>query len=248
MDLKVFESLLRLNCFRATQPSVSDRCSSTGGAWRRLRSGLRVGIEVSGFWVVFLFVPTFCFICGIIGHSENFCHKLFDTPEEEIVKPYGNFMRAPPRRKNYLLGAQYLRLGTEADEQFGHEQSPVRQPEEMSQMQSHHSNLPRLDFGEDQGSKNGNNIPVLQDEGNIPNNGHKATKGKQNISGTKDSVSKFNANERGKSVVFGDHVPGQHSLFLPGPLMPRGGQGGRGSSLETKRRRQSEGVVGIDLK
>ncbi|KAF4355025.1 hypothetical protein F8388_026526 [Cannabis sativa] len=129
-------------------------------------------------------------------------------------------------------------MGTEVDEQFGHEQSPVRQLEEMPQMQSHHSNLPRLDFGEDQGSKNGNNIPNLVDEGNIPNNGHKVTNGKQNISGTKDSVSKFSANERGKSVVFGDHVSGQHSLFLPGPLMPRGGQGGRGPSLETKRRRQ----------
>ncbi|KAF4355439.1 hypothetical protein F8388_015193 [Cannabis sativa] len=194
------------------------------------------------------FVPTFCFICGIIGHSENFCHKLFDTPEEELVKPYGNFMRAPPRRKNYLLGAQYLRMGTEADEQFDYERPSVRQPEDMPQMQSHHSNLPRLDFGENHGSKNGNKIPDVVDERNISDIGNKANNGNQTISGNKDSVSKFSANERGKSVVFGDHVPGQHSLFLPGPLMTRGGQGGRGPSLETKRRRQSEGVekdVGI---
>ncbi|KAF4380637.1 hypothetical protein F8388_016991 [Cannabis sativa] len=133
-----------------------------------------------------------------------------------------------------------------ADEQFGHEQPPVRQPEDMPQMQSHHSNLPRLDFGENHGSKNGNNIPDVVDEGNISNNGNKANNGNQTISGNKDSVSKFSANEKGKSVVFGDHVPGQHSLFLPGPLMTRGGQGGRGPSLETKRRRQSEGVVGLD--
>ncbi|KAF4383931.1 hypothetical protein G4B88_016364 [Cannabis sativa] len=185
------------------------------------------------------FVPTFCFICGIIGHSENFCHKLFDTPEEELVKPYGNFMRAPPRRKNYLLGAQYLRMGTEADEQFDYERPSVRQPEDMPQMQSHHSNLSRLDFGENHGSKNGNKIPDVVDERNISDIGNKSNNGNQTISGNKDSVSKFSANERGKSVVFGDHVPGQHSLFLPGPLMTRGGQGGRGPSLETKRRRQS---------
>ncbi|KAF4364568.1 hypothetical protein G4B88_012150 [Cannabis sativa] len=173
--------------------------------------------------------------------NENFCHKLFNTPEEELVKPYGNFMRAPPRRKNYLLGAQYLRMGTEADEQFDYERSSVRQPEDMPQTQSHHSNLPRLDFGENHGSKNGNKIPDVVDERNISDIGNKANNGNQTISGNKDSVSKFSANERGKSVVFGDHVPGQHSLFLPGPLMTRGGQGGRGPSLETKRRRQSEG-------
>uniref|UniRef100_A0A803NXI9 Zinc knuckle CX2CX4HX4C domain-containing protein n=1 Tax=Cannabis sativa TaxID=3483 RepID=A0A803NXI9_CANSA len=230
------------------------------GLWREyLRVSVTVNIDFSlkrrmklkktgGEWFYanfkYEFVQTFCFICGIIGHSENFCHKLFDTPEEELVKPYGNFMRAPPRRKNSLLGAQYLRVGTEADEQFGHEQPPVQQPEDMPQM--HHSNLPRLDFGENHGSKNGNNIPDVVDEGNISNNGNKVNNGNQTISGNKDGVSKFSANERGKSVVFGDHVPGQHSLFLPGPLMTRGGQGGRGPSLETKRRRQSEGVVGLD--
>ncbi|KAM6593181.1 hypothetical protein CsatA_000884 [Cannabis sativa] len=69
------------------------------------------------FWAPFKyeFLPTFCYICGIIGHTENFCHKLFDTPEEAIVKPYGEWMRAQTRRKNYMLHSQYLRTGTEAD-------------------------------------------------------------------------------------------------------------------------------------
>uniref|UniRef100_A0A803NQ65 Uncharacterized protein n=1 Tax=Cannabis sativa TaxID=3483 RepID=A0A803NQ65_CANSA len=30
----------------------------------------------------------------IIGHYKNFCHKLFDTLAEEIVKLYGNWMHA----------------------------------------------------------------------------------------------------------------------------------------------------------
>ncbi|XP_062080236.1 uncharacterized protein At4g02000-like [Humulus lupulus] len=54
------------------------------------------------FWFDFKYerLPSFCFICGILGHSEKFCHRLFDSPEEEIAKPYGLFMRAPDRRPN----------------------------------------------------------------------------------------------------------------------------------------------------
>lgn len=65
------------------------------------------------FWIVFKYenVPTFCFICGILGHSEKFCSRLFDTPEEEIIKPYGAWMRAPIRRQTKLIGAQWLHDG-----------------------------------------------------------------------------------------------------------------------------------------
>ncbi|XP_074326563.1 uncharacterized protein LOC141664509 [Apium graveolens] len=43
------------------------------------------------FWIVFKYenIPTFCFICGIFGHSYKFYNHLFETPEEEILKPYG---------------------------------------------------------------------------------------------------------------------------------------------------------------
>lgn len=54
-------------------------------------------------------IPTFCFICGVIGHSEKFCHKLFDAPEETIARPYGLFMKAPDRRNNKQIGARWLR-------------------------------------------------------------------------------------------------------------------------------------------
>lgn len=39
-------------------------------------------------------VPTFYFICGVLGHSEKFCSRLFDLPEEEIAKPYRVSTRA----------------------------------------------------------------------------------------------------------------------------------------------------------
>lgn len=35
-------------------------------------------------WVNFKYegAPIFCFICGMIGHSDKFCEKLFETPME----------------------------------------------------------------------------------------------------------------------------------------------------------------------
>ncbi|KAM6559477.1 hypothetical protein CsatA_028716 [Cannabis sativa] len=59
-------------------------------------------------------VPTFCFICGLLGHSENFCSKLYDTPADEIVKPYGLWMKAPNRRQNFLTASPWLRSGKTA--------------------------------------------------------------------------------------------------------------------------------------
>ncbi|XP_062089189.1 uncharacterized protein LOC133795749 [Humulus lupulus] len=67
--------------------------------------------KVDFFWVEFKYerVPTFCFICGIVGHSEKFCHQFFDAPEETLSKPYGLFMKAPDRRPNKQIGAKWLR-------------------------------------------------------------------------------------------------------------------------------------------
>lgn len=64
-------------------------------------------------WVNFKYegIPTFCFICGMIGHAEKYCEKLFDTPLEHIEKPYGVWMRAEPRRKTHTMGSKWLRPG-----------------------------------------------------------------------------------------------------------------------------------------
>lgn len=64
-------------------------------------------------WVNFRYegIPTFCFICGMIGHGEKFCEKIFYTPLEEVEKPCGAWMRAEPRRRNHTMGAKWLRQG-----------------------------------------------------------------------------------------------------------------------------------------
>lgn len=64
-------------------------------------------------WVKFKYepVPTFCFICGLVGHSDKFCSKLFDNPSEEIEKPCGSWMRADPKRRSYTMGNKCLRPG-----------------------------------------------------------------------------------------------------------------------------------------
>lgn len=65
------------------------------------------------YWITFKYenAPTFCFICGILGHSEKFCSRLFHTPEAEIVKLYGSWMRAPFRNHVKPIGAKWLRNG-----------------------------------------------------------------------------------------------------------------------------------------
>uniref|UniRef100_A0A803NTB2 DUF4283 domain-containing protein n=1 Tax=Cannabis sativa TaxID=3483 RepID=A0A803NTB2_CANSA len=73
------------------------------------RKKLSRGIMLSHFKYEDL--PTFCLICGILGHSDRFCERLFDTPRDQIEKPYSLEMKAMPRWKNYAIGARWLRSG-----------------------------------------------------------------------------------------------------------------------------------------
>ncbi|KAM6548427.1 hypothetical protein CsatB_020103 [Cannabis sativa] len=84
------------------------------GVWREyLRVRVRLNVDVplkrrmkfrkkggDAFYANFKYekLPTFCFICGIMGHSERFCARLYDTPIEKIEKSYSLEMKAPIRR------------------------------------------------------------------------------------------------------------------------------------------------------
>uniref|UniRef100_A0A803NGH4 CCHC-type domain-containing protein n=1 Tax=Cannabis sativa TaxID=3483 RepID=A0A803NGH4_CANSA len=78
---------------------------------RRMKFRSRKG---ESFYAYFKYerVPTFCFICGIMGHAEKFCDKIYDMPIEKIVKPYSIEMKAPTRRQNYMVASPLLRSGT----------------------------------------------------------------------------------------------------------------------------------------
>lgn len=45
--------------------------------------------------------------------NEKFCEKIFDTPLENIEKPYGIWMKAEPQRKNHTIGSKWLRQGAQ---------------------------------------------------------------------------------------------------------------------------------------
>lgn len=112
---------------------VSSATNNFVGVWRdylRVRVTIdvtkplkrRMKIRSAGgewFWINFKYenVPTFCFICGVLGHSERLCSHLFTTPEAEISKPYGDFMRAPFKRHVKPIGAKWLRNGTDVNRQ-----------------------------------------------------------------------------------------------------------------------------------
>lgn len=37
----------------------------------------------------------FCFVCGMVSHTERFCRKFLDSRGDEIIKERGNWLRAP---------------------------------------------------------------------------------------------------------------------------------------------------------
>lgn len=63
------------------------------------------------FWISFQYerLPFFCFFYGIVGHSEQFCEKLYDNPVEKDQFVYGIWLRALNRRIAQNIGAKWLR-------------------------------------------------------------------------------------------------------------------------------------------
>lgn len=43
-------------------------------------------------------VGDFCFVCGMLTHTERFCKKKFEGGDKEVIREWGSWLRAPPRR------------------------------------------------------------------------------------------------------------------------------------------------------
>ena len=62
-------------------------------------------------WIDFKYecLHVFCFICGLLGHTEKQCPSLYDCHESTITKPYGQWMKASTRRNNMNSSEKWLR-------------------------------------------------------------------------------------------------------------------------------------------
>ncbi|XP_074342383.1 uncharacterized protein LOC141679921 [Apium graveolens] len=97
--------------------------ASTNGMWKtyvRIRVSIDVGtplkrrmkIKRTGgdwSWVNFKYerLSTFCFVCGLLGHSERDCGIVYANPDKEIDRAYGTWLRAPNKNvRNQNIGAK----------------------------------------------------------------------------------------------------------------------------------------------
>lgn len=65
--------------------------------------------EAMGISFTYERIPTFCFLCGIIGHGERFCPLLVSVNGALIPRKFGPHLRDSYRRTNSLIGSKWLR-------------------------------------------------------------------------------------------------------------------------------------------
>lgn len=57
----------------------------------------------------------FCFICGLLSHTERFCQNKLETEEGSITREWGHWLRAPPRKMAGNSRSKWLRAEGEGD-------------------------------------------------------------------------------------------------------------------------------------
>lgn len=59
-------------------------------------------------WINFNYerLSTFCFVCGLLGHSERDCAIVYANPDKVIEKAYETWLREPTKNtRNQNVGA-----------------------------------------------------------------------------------------------------------------------------------------------
>lgn len=103
---------------------ISNDPNNFVGGWRNYLR-IRVSIDVrlplkrrmklkkkdgACFWVVFKYerLHTFCYYCGILGHSMQFCRTLYGVETMPEKLPYGAWLRASLRQQENLIGSRWI--------------------------------------------------------------------------------------------------------------------------------------------
>lgn len=101
-DPKKFQSLSR--SYLRIQVAIDVR--------KHLKSKMRIKKKGGEWqWIHFKYerLPSFCFFCGIIGHSEKFCELLFDNLDKREERKFDSTLRAPIRKQQAGSPNQWLR-------------------------------------------------------------------------------------------------------------------------------------------
>nr|GLL37548.1 uncharacterized protein LOC109174453 [Ipomoea trifida] len=75
----------------------------------------------NGTWVLIDFryerLPTFCFLCGVIGHGDRVCPKIVHGIDRSAEKPFGVWLRAGGRRAAPTSGQRWVAPESDAERQ-----------------------------------------------------------------------------------------------------------------------------------
>lgn len=68
-------------------------------------------------WINFKYerLGTFCFVCGILGHSERDCNIVYANSDKVVEKAYGSWLRAPSRNVKNNTGSRWLRTAGDGE-------------------------------------------------------------------------------------------------------------------------------------